>query len=77
MTLLLFMLPLTVFLIFIAPLWLFLHYRSVNKLRNERLNDADLEEIKVLVENAQGLSQRVTVLESILDAQVPKWREHV
>ncbi len=39
--------PVIVFLIFVAPLWLFLHYRSKRK-TDSALSSQDLERLQVL-----------------------------
>ena len=65
--------PLIVFLIFVAPLWLFLHYRSKRK-TDSALSSQDLERLQVLSEKAEAMQSRVDTLERILDAESPTWR---
>ncbi|MDK9776436.1 MULTISPECIES: envelope stress response membrane protein PspB [Vibrio] len=65
--------PLIVFLIFVAPLWLFLHYRSKRK-ADSALSSQDLERLQVLSEKAEAMQSRVETLERILDAESPTWR---
>lgn len=65
--------PLIVFLIFVAPLWLFLHYRSKRK-TDSALSSQDLERLQVLTEKAEAMQTRVDTLERILDAESPTWR---
>ncbi|BDR13896.1 envelope stress response membrane protein PspB [Vibrio sp. STUT-A11] len=65
--------PLIVFLIFVAPLWLFLHYRSKRK-TDSALSSQDLERLQVLSEKAESMQSRVDTLERILDAESPTWR---
>ncbi len=65
--------PLIVFLIFVAPLWLFLHYRSKRK-TDSALSSQDLERLQVLSEKAEAMQTRVDTLERILDAESPTWR---
>ncbi|MDE1231774.1 envelope stress response membrane protein PspB [Vibrio aestuarianus] len=67
--------PLIVFLIFVAPLWLFLHYRSKKNLGNA-LSQEDFERLKVLSQKAEGLQSRVETLVRILDAESPNWRRN-
>ncbi|MDN3613104.1 MAG: envelope stress response membrane protein PspB [Vibrio gallaecicus] len=67
--------PLTVFLIFVAPLWLFLHYRSKRK-SGDGLSTEDLERLNVLSERAEAMQDRVKTLEKILDAESPSWRRN-
>jgi len=72
----------TLFVIFIVPLWLILHYRLAkqriaNKDTEEALKIAEesVNQVKELQQSAQQLMKRVTVLESILDDKVPEWRK--
>ncbi|NLS11411.1 envelope stress response membrane protein PspB [Vibrio sp. SM6] len=65
--------PLIVFLIFVAPLWLFLHYRSKRK-SNVGLSNEDRMRLDTLAAKAQALQARVDSLERILDAETPNWR---
>ncbi|MGP8304695.1 envelope stress response membrane protein PspB [Vibrio sp. YIC-376] len=65
--------PVIVFLIFVAPLWLFLHYRSKRK-TDSSLSSQDLERLQVLSEKAESMQSRVETLERILDAESPTWR---
>jgi phage shock protein B len=67
--------PLIVFLIFVAPLWLFLHYRSKRK-SDTGLNEEDHEALQRLSAKADTLQQRVETLERILDAETPNWRQN-
>lgn len=72
----LFVAPLIVFLIFVAPLWLLLHYRSKRKVAHG-LSNEELEQLKMLAERAESVQQRVKTLEKILDVESPNWRnEH-
>jgi phage shock protein B len=65
--------PLIVFLIFVAPLWLFLHYRSKRK-AGSALSSQELERLQVLSEKAEAMQSRVETLERILDSESPTWR---
>lgn len=65
--------PLVVFLIFVAPLWLLLHYRSKRKAANG-LSQEDYEALQGLSDRAKGLQERINTLERILDAESPNWR---
>lgn len=71
----LFVTPLVVFLIFVAPLWLLLHYRSKRKV-SSGLSSEELEQLKMLAERAENVQQRVKTLEKILDAEAPNWRHN-
>ncbi|MEH0666219.1 envelope stress response membrane protein PspB [Vibrio scophthalmi] len=65
--------PLIVFLIFVAPLWLFLHYRS-KKRTSSGLSQEDYQRLQSLSNKADAMQQRVETLERILDEQSPNWR---
>ncbi|MGO2508165.1 MAG: envelope stress response membrane protein PspB [Vibrio hibernica] len=65
--------PLVVFMIFVAPLWLILHYRSKRKVSNG-LSGEELEQLKQLATRAEAMQARVKTLEKILDSEAPNWR---
>ncbi|GAD91158.1 MULTISPECIES: envelope stress response membrane protein PspB [Vibrio] len=65
--------PLSVFLIFVAPLWLILHYRSKRKL-NQGLSESERAQLQQLSQKAVTMKQRIENLEKILDAESPNWR---
>lgn len=66
--------PLAVFFIFVAPLWLFLHYRSKGKTA-QGLSQEDAQLLKSMTERADTMQRRVETLEKILDAESPNWRD--
>lgn len=66
--------PLTVFLVFVAPLWLVLAYRSKRQ-TNQGLSEKDQENLKKLINRTEQLQDRIISLELILDEESPKWRE--
>mgnify|MGYP001290755758 CR=1 FL=1 len=68
------MLALSVFFIFVAPLWLVLHYRS-QKQTSKGFSDTDQEQLQALLKRTEQLQKRITSLEEILDAEAPQWRE--
>ncbi|RUO31939.1 envelope stress response membrane protein PspB [Aliidiomarina sedimenti] len=65
--------PVIIFMIFVAPIWLILHYRSRNKI-NAGLNDDERQSLQDLARTAERLQDRIQTLESILDAEHPSWR---
>ncbi|WP_434359812.1 envelope stress response membrane protein PspB [Parasalinivibrio latis] len=67
--------PLVVFLLFVAPLWLWLHYRSKRQV-GEGLSGDDVQKLQELADRAERLQKRVGSLERILDAEVPEWRRN-
>jgi phage shock protein B len=67
--------PLIVFLIFVAPIWLVLHYRSKRK-TSQGLSDEDFEKLQSITRQAESMQDRVQTLERILDAESPNWRQN-
>ncbi|GAM58124.1 phage shock protein B [Vibrio ishigakensis] len=65
--------PLIVFCIFVAPLWLLLHYRSKRNL-DQGLTEQEREQLQELSGKAVQMKQRIETLEKILDAETPGWR---
>ena len=68
------MVPMIIFMVVVAPVWLVLHYKSQSKM-NRGLTEDESETLVKLTQQAQRMSDRVTTLEKILDAEVPDWRE--
>jgi phage shock protein B len=68
--------PLMVFMIFIAPLWLILHYRSKKQV-SQGLSEHEHHQLIELSNKAEKMAERVQTLESILDAEAPQWRSKV
>ncbi|ATO33521.1 Phage shock protein B [Dickeya dianthicola] len=68
------MIPLTVFLLFVAPLWLWLHY-SQRRNRTPQSEPAERQRLARLTEDAQRMRERIDALEQILDAEHPNWRQ--
>ena len=65
--------PIIIFMIFVAPIWLIMHYRS-NKQVRQGLNEREIQELYDLAHKAESLGERVKTLESILDVEAPGWR---
>lgn len=65
--------PTVLFLIFVAPMWLFLHYRSKRQV-SQGLTDEEYQELTSLSHQAEKMAVRIETLESILDAEAPQWR---
>ncbi|OCA53549.1 envelope stress response membrane protein PspB [Photorhabdus namnaonensis] len=63
--------PLTIFVLFVLPIWLWLHYNS----RNSNQSQLDQNEIQHLAERVQHMQTRIKTLEDILDAEHPDWRQ--
>jgi phage shock protein B len=65
--------PMIIFLIFVAPVWLIMHYRSKRQV-GQGWSESEMENLSNLGHKAEVLGERVKTLESILDAEAPKWR---
>lgn len=71
-----FIAPLVVFLVFVAPIWIFAHYAT--RWRTSRmLSSEDEKMLSDLWESAATMETRINTLERILDAEVPEWRKQV
>jgi len=68
--------PIIVFMVCVAPFWLFFHYRSKNKL-NQGLSADEVTKLQLLAQQAEKMRERINTLEAILDADAPKWRDKV
>ncbi len=66
--------PLTVFLLFVAPVWLWLHYNSRRR-QGSLLQAQDARRLTQLTEDARRMQARIRALEDILDAQYPDWKQ--
>jgi phage shock protein B len=67
------MAPIIIFMIFVAPIWIIMHYRTASK-KAVGLSDDEQGSLNELAEIAHGMEERITTLESILDAETPDWR---
>ncbi|MDX1732937.1 MAG: envelope stress response membrane protein PspB [Halioglobus sp.] len=68
--------PTILFLTVVAPIWITMHYRSVNK-SSRSLNEEDRVSIEHMLETVDKLTDRIITLESILDDDHPGWREQI
>lgn len=66
--------PLFMFLTFVAPIWLILHYRSKKQV-SQGLSAEEFATINELAEKAEKMSDRIKTLEAILDSEAPQWRD--
>lgn len=64
--------PSILFAVIVAPLWIVMHYRSVNR-SSRSLNREDLERIEQMLVTVDRLTDRIDTLESILDAEHRNW----
>lgn len=68
--------PLILFCVFVAPIWVILHYRHKNK-STEGGSQEDREKIDELLQLAGRMEQRIQILEEILDKEHPNWRHEI
>lgn len=69
------MAPFILFVIFVAPIWVILHYRSKRKLE-KGMSQVDAERIRELAEQAETMRERIRALENLLDAEHSNWRKY-
>jgi phage shock protein B len=66
--------PAILFMVIVAPVWIALHYRSVNR-STRSLNAEDRENVEHILETVDKLTERIATLESLLDAEHGDWRD--
>ncbi|EPB1811301.1 envelope stress response membrane protein PspB [Escherichia coli] len=65
--------PLTIFVLFVLPIWLWLHYS--NRSGRDELSQSEKQRLAQLADEAKRMRERIQALESILDAEHPNWRD--
>ncbi len=68
--------PFVMFTIFVAPLWLILHYRSKKQV-SQGLSEHEHRQLLELAQKAEKMADRVETLEALLDQEAPQWRRKV
>ncbi len=68
-----FMAPIILFMVIVAPIWIIMHYRTAGK-KSVGLSDDEQQSLDELAEIADSMEERLSTLESILDAETPDWR---
>jgi len=71
-----FMVPVIIFLTFVAPVWIYMHYRSKQKAQGA-LSDSERLELETLTSQAEHMVERIETLEAILDSETPGWRKRL
>ncbi len=66
------MAPIIVFMVIVAPIWIIMHYRTAGK-KSVGLSDDEQQSLDELAEIADSMEERLSTLESILDAETPDW----
>ena len=69
-----FFVPMVLFLVIVAPIWIVMHYRSINR-SSRSLSEDDRESIDTMLVTVDKLNERIASLEAILDADHPNWRQ--
>lgn len=69
------MVPLIVFCVMVAPIWIIVHYWSRRKSGDTSIEDK--QKIEELLSMAEKMEDRLVTLESILDKQHPNWRHEL
>jgi phage shock protein B len=70
------MVPVIIFMLLVAPIWLILHYRSKRQV-NQGFSEEEYTQLSELSELADKMTDRIKTLEAILDAETPDWRNKV
>ncbi|TGD75157.1 envelope stress response membrane protein PspB [Mangrovimicrobium sediminis] len=68
--------PTILFMVVVAPIWITMHYRSLNR-SSRSLSEEDRETVEHMLETVDTLAERIATLESLLDADHPEWRDSV
>lgn len=68
--------PTVVFLAVVAPIWIFMHYRSKQQAQGA-LSEEERLELEALAAQAGRMTERIETLEAILDAETPDWRDRM
>ena len=70
------MVPTVLFLTIVAPVWIYMHYRSKQKAQGA-LSAEEREQLEVLAAHAERMVDRIETLEAILDSETPGWRKRL
>lgn len=68
--------PTILFMVVVAPIWISMHYRSVNK-SSRGLNEEDREALESMLVTVDKLTERIATLETLLDEDHVDWRPNV
>ncbi|AQA19051.1 phage shock protein B [Halioglobus japonicus] len=66
--------PTILFMVIVAPVWISMHYRSVNR-SAKGLSAEDRETVEQMLETVDKLTDRIETLERLLDADHGGWRQ--
>ncbi len=65
--------PSILFMIFVAPVWVVLHYRSSRK-ASSGISERELQQLEELLAKLDKMTDRVKTLEDILDDRSSNWK---
>ena len=66
--------PMVLFMVIVAPTWIIMHYRNVNR-SSSQLSEDDRQSLEEMLVAVDQMADRIGSLESILDADHPNWRQ--
>ena len=66
--------PMVLFMVIVAPTWVVMHYRSMNR-SSSQLSEDDRQALEEMLVAVDQMADRIESLESILDADHPNWRQ--
>ena len=66
--------PMVLFMVIVAPTWIVMHYRSVNR-SSSQLSEEDRQSLEAMLVAVDQMANRIKSLESILEADHPNWRQ--
>ena len=66
--------PMVLFMVIVAPTWIVMHYRSVNR-SSGQLSEDDRQSLEEMLVAVDQMVDRIESLESIIDADHPNWRQ--
>ena len=71
-----FFVPTVLFVLIVAPTWIYMHYRSKQRAQGA-LSENEREELESLNLQAERMIERIDTLEAILDSETPGWRNRL
>ncbi len=66
--------PIILFMVVVAPIWIIMHYRSKNT-KQSGISESEHQRLQELTGIADSMMERIETLESILDTEAPNWRK--
>ena len=69
-----FFVPTVIFMVVVAPAWIWMHYRSKQHAQGA-LSENERTELETLALQAERMLERIDTLEAILDTETPDWRK--